>query len=362
LSVPPPVSTSVNSGSTAPPTERTPLQDQQQHALPVLKAPHVPAVDVHALMGATTGKGAETCIRTVTCMDASASMCSPVELRGSGQPKLQVAAVAELGTSPVTTDGRPVQPTLAQTKVTPTPVSSTTQQSAPLCPLADAVQLGLAMGRSKEISVADVSPGPGAAAPLGSPRSAPTPPPTRHSTPTNAKTTPIRRSDRHFSSADGSSATDENSLSKAMRRQAERNLDSPIGTPCNKSFLSFSGTRICSSLNNVGITIGKNNNDVRISVGALKHMEIDRLKVSPKCSSPLPYPETEEEESAATYEGPLLSHLVGAVTEVGLDDARPGSMFCDFTASSRKSKSHSSKKKQKLPKKAKMSNPTRVST
>ena len=109
--------------------------------------------------------------------------------------------------------------------------------------------------------------------------------------------------------------------------------------------------------------MGKNDNEINLSVGALKHIEIDRLSVSPKCNCTLPNPETEEDDEAdAKYDGPLISHLAGEVTEVGLDDARPGSMFCDFMASSRKSKSHSSKKKQKPPKKAKKSTPTRVST
>ena len=108
---------------------------------------------------------------------------------------------------------------------------------------------------------------------------------------------------------------------------------------------------------NVGVSMEKNNNEINLSVGALKHMEIDRLKVSPKCNNALPNPETEDDDEAdAKYDGPLISHLVGEVTEVGLDDARPGSMFCDFAASSRKSKSHSSKKK-KTPNKAKCSTP-----
>ena len=174
---------------------------------------------------------------------------------------------------------------------------------------------------------------------------------------------PLRRSNRHPVSADGSSPTDEHALAKAMRRQASRNLDSTPGTSPVKSFLSFSDTRINNSLYNVGVSMGKNDNDINLSVGVLKHMEIDRLKVSSKCNTTIPDPETEDDDEAdAKYDGPLISHLVGEVTEVGLDDARPGSMFCDFTASSRKSKSHASKKKQKPPKKAKSSTPIRVST
>jgi len=123
-------------------------------------------------------------------------------------------------------------------------------------------------------------------------------------------------------------------------------LDFTPGISSAKSFLSFHDTRISSTLRNVGVSMGKNVNEVSPSVSVLKHMKIDRLKVSPKYPSALPNPETEEEEEEAnaTYDGLLLSHLVGVVTKVGLDEARPGSMFCDFTASSRKSKSHSSKK------------------
>mgnify|MGYP005850623021 CR=1 FL=1 len=112
-----------------------------------------------------------------------------------------------------------------------------------------------------------------------------------------------------------------------------------------------------SSLNNVGIAIEKNDDNVCVSVGTLKRMEINRLKVSPKCLSTLPNPDIEED-------GPLPFHFVGVVTEVGLDEERPGSMFCYFIASLRKSKSHfSKKKKRKNPsKKEKKSTPTRVST
>jgi hypothetical protein len=147
-----------------------------------------------------------------------------------------------------------------------------------------------------------------------------------------------------------------------MRRQALRNLDPTPGTSSAQSFLSLSDTRITSRLKNVGVSMGKNDNEINLPVGVLKHMEIDRLKVSPKCNTSIPDPETKEDDEAnAKYDGPLISHLVGEVTEVGLDDARHGSMFCDFTTSSWKSKSHS-KKKQKPPKKVKSSTPIRVST
>lgn len=46
-----------------------------------------------------------------------------------------------------------------------------------------------------------------------------------------------------------------------------------------------------------------------------------------------------DEEDNATYDGKILSHLVGVVSEVRLEETRLGSI-CDLTASTRKSKSH----------------------
>jgi hypothetical protein len=53
-------------------------------------------------------------------------------------------------------------------------------------------------------------------------------------------------------------------------------------------------------------------------------------------------------------DGCLLSHLVGKVSEVGMDEAILILVY-DLKVSSRKSKSSSSKKTQKVNKKAKMS-------
>ena len=72
-------------------------------------------------------------------------------------------------------------------------------------------------------------------------------------------------------------------------------------------------------------------------------MEIDRLKVSPKCSSKASTIQLDDEEEEATYDGQLLSHLVGEVSEVGLDETGLGS-FYDLKASGRKSKSTSAKR------------------
>ena len=69
--------------------------------------------------------------------------------------------------------------------------------------------------------------------------------------------------------------------------------------------------------------------------------------------------DVDEEEVDARYDGQLLTHLVGDVSEVGLDDAllEP---FLDLTASGRKSKS-SKKNNNKPPKRARVTTTTNVS-
>uniref|UniRef100_I1R217 Uncharacterized protein n=1 Tax=Oryza glaberrima TaxID=4538 RepID=I1R217_ORYGL len=114
--------------------------------------------------------------------------------------------------------------------------------------------------------------------------------------------TPIRRSDRSNSeTALGIASADDDSLLKAMKRKAAINLDdqfapygarlallaSPQGTPnepftssCSASQLSF-----CSSLNRIGVSLGNNSAEVDFSIKALKHINVDKLKVIPKANS-----------------------------------------------------------------------------
>jgi hypothetical protein len=90
-------------------------------------------------------------------------------------------------------------------------------------------------------------------------------------------------------------------------------------------------------------------------------MEFDRLKVTPKVSSKLDTSLIEEEEQYTDTDDILLSHLVGEVSEVGLDEAALSSVY-DLKASSRKSKSSSTKKTARPSKKAKVSKSTNVSS
>jgi hypothetical protein len=84
-------------------------------------------------------------------------------------------------------------------------------------------------------------------------------------------------------------------------------------------------------------------------------MEFDRIKCIPKFSSIKNVSLSEDEDDAyAITDGQLLSHLIGEVSEVGTDEAMPGSMY-DLKASDRKSKSSRGRKGSKPVKKAKLS-------
>ena len=74
-------------------------------------------------------------------------------------------------------------------------------------------------------------------------------------------------------------------------------------------------------------------------------MEFDRLTVIPKASM-IESTYMDEEEANATSDGHLLSHQIGELSEVGLDDDGLCSLY-ELKASGRKSKSTSSKVSRK---------------
>jgi hypothetical protein len=173
--------------------------------------------------------------------------------------------------------------------------------------------------------------------------------------------TPTQRSSRHTVADDGSMDKDEDSLAKVMPSKAAQNLNNQGITSSPRSFLDFSSTAIVSKLNKVGVSLGKNEKDISISTNALKHLEYERLKVTPRVSSESFASHTDEEELHATSDGQLLTHLVGAVSDVGLDE--PGlSSLIELTTSGRKSKTARSKKYGKTHKRAKCSKSTIVSS
>jgi hypothetical protein len=123
-----------------------------------------------------------------------------------------------------------------------------------------------------------------------------------------------------------------------MQRKAAMNLDFSGMRSKSSSFVSLPTPVISSKLNVVGIRLGKNANEVCLSVNVLRHMEYDRLMVSPKLQNIVENTGLDEEEAIATIDGQLLSNLVGVVSEIDLEET--GSLY-DLCASGRKSKSSS---------------------
>ena len=87
-----------------------------------------------------------------------------------------------------------------------------------------------------------------------------------------------------------------------------------------------------------------------MSTNALRQLKYDRLTVTPKVACKSDTAHTDEEELHDTIDVQLLSHLVGDVSEGGLDEALLSSLY-DLKAADRKSKADSNKKKNKTPRK-----------
>jgi hypothetical protein len=87
-----------------------------------------------------------------------------------------------------------------------------------------------------------------------------------------SKDTTLRRSKR------AQTKSDEHTLEKTTRMAEIRNLEAPG----NKSFVSFSNFRISSNLEEIGISLGRDDNVVRSLTVAIKNIEIDRLVVTAK--------------------------------------------------------------------------------
>ena len=154
-----------------------------------------------------------------------------------------------------------------------------------------------------------------------------------------------RRSARHAVTGDGGATTDEDTLSRAMKRKAALNDTTVQGTRFpTKSFLQLDTSCLESRLVSVGVSLGRNGEEVSVSANALRLLEYDRLTVSPKAQSRSFSPLLEEEEADTTDDGQLLSHLVGQVTEVNLDESRLESVL-DLQASRRRSKGSKKSKK-----------------
>jgi hypothetical protein len=90
--------------------------------------------------------------------------------------------------------------------------------------------------------------------------------------------------------------------------------------------------------------LGRHPTDISISANVLRHLEHERLTVSPKVSTGLETPILEEEEVDVIVDGRLLFTLVGSILEVDLEQSGLDS-FYDLKASQWNSKSFAKNQK-----------------
>ena len=123
----------------------------------------------------------------------------------------------------------------------------------------------------------------------------------------------------------------------------------------HSSFFAFSSSKISPNLAKLGLNLGRIEDEFVVSTNAMKHMEYDRLKVYPCASSRSVTTPLVDDEVNAIIDGQLLSHLVGEVKKVDLDEDELGSIY-DLHASGRTSKSAKDKKNKKMKKVEKQPN------
>nr|XP_051230168.1 uncharacterized protein LOC127348110 [Lolium perenne] len=162
----------------------------------------------------------------------------------------------------------------------------------------------------------------------------------------------VRRSGRHALAEDGSGATDEDVMQRAMRCKAEMNLDTAGMKQPSKSFISFPDSRISSNLSSLGASLGNTSDEISVSANVLRQMELDRLTVVSNVSTG---PETSiiaDDEEDDILDGQLLSGIIGNILEVDLEHSELSSVY-DLKASARGSRSSPGKKSRRYCKRSK---------
>ena len=125
--------------------------------------------------------------------------------------------------------------------------------------------------------------------------------------------TPLRRSKRREATAD------EDSIERASRLVAKRNLEVDEGKHYSNSILSFSNEHISDNIQNIGISIGKDANAVNSSVLHLKKVEKDRFKL-PSTTQNCQDSHSDIDDSDCEIDHLALDHLCGDLTEELMDD------------------------------------------
>jgi hypothetical protein len=138
-------------------------------------------------------------------------------------------------------------------------------------------------------------------------------------------------------------------MQRAMRRKAEKNLDTAGMKQPSKSFTSFSNSRISSNLSSLGVSLGTTSDEISVSANVLRQTELDRLTVVPNDSTVLESSVIDDDEEDDILDGQLLSAIIGNISEVDLEHSELSSVY-DLNASTRGSRSSAGKKSRRYSK------------
>lgn len=127
-------------------------------------------------------------------------------------------------------------------------------------------------------------------------------------------TPPLRRARRRASTAD------EDSIERASRMVAIKNLEMDKGKNFDNSILSFSNEHIIDNLSNVGISMGREVRTVQSSMSLIKEVEKDRFILPSVKTIEDSHLDTDIEDSESEIDHLALGHLCGDLTEELMDD------------------------------------------
>jgi len=122
----------------------------------------------------------------------------------------------------------------------------------------------------------------------------------------------------------------------------------------NQSFASFSDSRFSSNLDNIGVSLGRDDNVIRSSTIAIKNIEIDRLVVTAKKKVENKYKSNVKNKSTSNITDfsdekgeerreAVLNHVCGDINEDSLEQEYDH-VFSDLNPIPRKKKSTSATK------------------
>lgn len=142
---------------------------------------------------------------------------------------------------------------------------------------------------------------------------------------------------------------DLDSMRKAKKRAAWKNLDFDTGNIPNLSFIRFPSVDISSRLSDMGISLGSNNSLASDSISLLKSVELERARPEPSSTEVVTNSNFLEDDNDSDLENGTLGRICGDLLDEfkNLDSDH---LSCYFKAVFKKNKASSMTRSKKKPK------------